>query len=923
MAPLRPRLIPLFVLALPLPRALHAATLTVDDSGGAGYTRIQSAVDAAHDGDTILVRAGTYAETVEVDGLRLIITGAGSGAVLVRGDSSGSALTIDGGATVTLSGLELTGGQRGLTVRQSTVTASGLLIDANSTAGSGGGVGVFEGGSLVLSDSEVSGNEAGTVYHGGGLYVDASSLTLTRCDVAGNDADQGGGLYAEGSDIEIVDSTFEDNEARSHGGGLRLRGGSTLVASGSTVTSNTSGGRGGGAAFEDSDGTWSACTVSDNVSASGGGGLYLSGQLSGGSTFDGDLTGNTSGGAGGAIWAWSHALTLGGNVEDNACPSTEDGGAIYFGAAALTLDAATITGHHAASGGAVYVTSAGTLSISSSTLTENVADELGGAVYTGAGATIRGAFLDRNEAGSEGGALYSEAGRVTLSGSRMQANVAGGAGGGMSLHAGSLSITSSGLRDNTSAQGGGVCLAGGGVAGLAAVVAYSAFTDNSAEGAGGGLYLDSLASAQVYETELSGNSSGGRGGGLYVLQVPALQAYALDVHGNEALEGGGLYLASVGGSAWGLELAGNAAFGAGGGAVLATPAAAFTVRNSRVWENSASQGGGLYLATDPAGLFTILNADIAANTGGGLWLASAAGSGVVNTIVASNTGVGLGSDDADHTGALAYDLVWGNGTDWGGVLASRAGQDGNLSADPRYTALLANGDPGDDSLLLGSLSPARDAGDPTLFDLDGSRSDMGSYGGAGAEDGDDDGDGVARSAGDCDDGQAGVHPGATEVIYNGMDDDCDPATADDDLDGDGYGIATDCDDDDASIHPGAEDTPDDGIDQDCDGADGEAPDDTGDTGDTGGVPPNDRDGDGYPPPEDCNDLEPDANPGMAESCDDGIDNDCDGYVDASDGDCGGHEASCSGCAQGGRGAAGAAALLLGLIGLAWRRPTAR
>ena len=38
---------------------------------------------------------------------------------------------------------------------------------------------------------------------------------------------------------------------------------------------------------------------------------------------------------------------------------------------------------------------------------------------------------------------------------------------------------------------------------------------------------------------------------------------------------------------------------------------------------------------------------------------------------------------------------------------------------------------------------------------------------------------------DCDDGDATVHPGADEVAYDGVDNDCDPSTADDDLDGDG------------------------------------------------------------------------------------------------------------------------------------------
>jgi len=70
--------------------------------------------------------------------------------------------------------------------------------------------------------------------------------------------------------------------------------------------------------------------------------------------------------------------------------------------------------------------------------------------------------------------------------------------------------------------------------------------------------------------------------------------------------------------------------------------------------------------------------------------------------------------------------------------------------------------------------------------------------------------------GDCDDSDAGVNPGATEVSYNGKDDDCNPATPDDDLDQDGYPIASDCDDDNAAVHPGASEVCN-GIDDDCDG----------------------------------------------------------------------------------------------------------
>jgi hypothetical protein len=79
-----------------------------------------------------------------------------------------------------------------------------------------------------------------------------------------------------------------------------------------------------------------------------------------------------------------------------------------------------------------------------------------------------------------------------------------------------------------------------------------------------------------------------------------------------------------------------------------------------------------------------------------------------------------------------------------------------------------------------------------------------------------DGDGVSPPE-DCDDTDAGVSPEAAEVVYDGVDNDCDPTTVDDDLDGDGYPLAADCDDTDAEVIPEPLEICDDGIDNDCDG----------------------------------------------------------------------------------------------------------
>ena len=85
---------------------------------------------------------------------------------------------------------------------------------------------------------------------------------------------------------------------------------------------------------------------------------------------------------------------------------------------------------------------------------------------------------------------------------------------------------------------------------------------------------------------------------------------------------------------------------------------------------------------------------------------------------------------------------------------------------------------------------------------------------------DDDGDGVTKTDGDCNDADASVYPGATEHMSNGKDDDCD-GVADDgsdltDQDEDEHTIADgDCDDNRDDVYPGADELLD-GRDNDCD-----------------------------------------------------------------------------------------------------------
>ena len=135
----------------------------------------------------------------------------------------------------------------------------------------------------------------------------------------------------------------------------------------------------------------------------------------------------------------------------------------------------------------------------------------------------------------------------------------------------------------------------------------------------------------------------------------------------------------------------------------------FSANNVTMGGDGAPEGGGLYLATDGAGSVGSL----------------------MNSIVAmTSDGVGV-LVDSGSTFDGTYNDVWGNDDGEYSGVTDPTGSDGNISEDPEFTDVSDDSTWTNDQWTLSATSPAVDAGNPsaTYNDVDGTRNDMGAFGG--------------------------------------------------------------------------------------------------------------------------------------------------------------------------------------------------
>ena len=363
-----------------------AATLNVCPSG-CTYSRIQDAIDHAHNGDTIKIAAAASPYAAfnvpggNTNGLNSVtLEGAGAGrTTITTGEDSGQVVGIDAGS-VTLGGVTINGnpGTIGIT-NSGTLTLNNSTVTNNTTDENGdGGSGILNFGTMTLNASTVSHNGGS----GGPSGIGSSgTLTLNNSTVSNNTAFVAAGIDSFQGAVTLNNSTVSNNVADLSGGAIFNSEG-TVTLNNSTVSNNR--------AF-----------IADVVGIDGvGAGIYniafnVPGATPSAVTLNNStITSNTAGNSGGGIaniasngpGAPSAVLTLNNStITDNAAGT--DGGGIFNDDGTTTLRNSQVTGNTAnenntaTPGGGIWTGDGGTLTLSSSIVRCNDPDNIFGS-YT-------------------------------------------------------------------------------------------------------------------------------------------------------------------------------------------------------------------------------------------------------------------------------------------------------------------------------------------------------------------------------------------------------------------------------------------------------------------------------------------------------------------------------------------------------------
>lgn len=442
----------LSVLVLPLLVAgiAQAQTVYVPDD----FSTIQEAVQAASNGEEIVVRPGSYFENVFIVGKDIVVRSEhGPNVTEINAGQAGACVVFeDNPGSSRLAGFTLTNGSgkpdflnRGGAIhsKYSAPIIEDCVVVGNMVNGDGGGIYTIHS-SPVIRNNVIRDNEA-SWYNGGGIGCWASSPIIEGNIIELNrtPGNSGAGIMLVQCELATIKgNVIRDNVSGGEGCGIKLEGCNKVVVEGNQILRNDANGAGAGieststAVFRDN-------VIADNDAHGHGGGLHLSGGSA--ELFGNTISGNYAWGSGGGIHAYNTAISnvVGNTFLDNFAEA-EGGGMRLSGLTGTYLVSSNLFAGNVAVGfgnggkGGGFRVDGGSPQVISNRVVDNRVLDRGGGFFLGdtTGAVVAGNEVAGNWAAYHGGGMEALATDGYYANNLFYANIGGESAGGMRVRGG-------------------------------------------------------------------------------------------------------------------------------------------------------------------------------------------------------------------------------------------------------------------------------------------------------------------------------------------------------------------------------------------------------------------------------------------------------------------------------------------------------